>query len=109
MEMILKRNNTEYLVTIDDEDLQIVEDLQLGIRLTKHNTPYVFDTKTGKMANKYIIPQNPNQIAIHKNGDKLDLRKENLLIVTKKELSSLIVDGEIKTRYNDYGEMVYVC
>ena len=109
MELIITRNGMDYCVQFDDEDSEIVKDLNFQIKMDKYNSPYVFESKNGKMANKVIIQQKPNEITIHKNGDKLDLRKENLLVVTKKELSSLIRNGDIKTESQEDGVLMYVC
>lgn len=107
MQVSVTRKNHEYQILIDDEDHDKIKDLNLIIQIESNFKKRVFDSKSNKSLHRFIIPSKSNQICIHKNNNRLDFRKDNLFITTKKELVELVKTGKIKQRFDELDRIYY--
>lgn len=107
MQVNFTKNNREYQILIDDEDYDKIKDLKLTILIQYRHHEYVIDSATRKRLYKFIVNCKANQICIHKNNNRLDFRKENLFITTKKELLKLVKTGKIRQRFDELDRVYY--
>ena len=107
MEVSVTRKYHEYKILIDDEDYDKIKDLNLIIQVESNFKNRVIDSKSQKSLHRFIIPSKPKQICIHKNNNRLDFRKENLFITTRKELVELVKSGKIKQRFDELDRIYY--
>ena len=108
MEVSVWRKGKEHKILIDDEDYDKIKDLSLNIIIESYRfKERVVNPRTGFSLHRFIVESKPNQICIHKNNNRLDFRKENLFITTRKELKELIKKGEIQQRFDDMNRVYY--
>lgn len=108
MEVSIQYKQKEYKILIDDEDYPKIKDLNPTIQTESyHYKKRVIDSRSGLSLHRFIVNSTSNQICIHKNNNRLDFRKENLFITTKKELTDLVRKGEIKQRFDELNRVYY--
>lgn len=107
MEVSVWHKQREYKILIDDEDYDKIKDLRLIISEDYSYKRTVEDSRTGLRLHRFIIDSTSNLICIHKNNNRLDFRKENLFITTRKELKDLVRKGEIKQRFDEFDRIYY--
>jgi len=106
MELTISHKNKEYIIIIDDEDYSKIKELKLYIQ-NDHRFKKRVMSKNGVSLYRFIMKTTSNQICIHKNNNQFDFRKENLLILSMKELKALIKEGKIKPRYDKLNRVYY--
>ena len=107
MQVSMEYKNKTYEILIDDEDYDKIKDLNLTIKTEKCYRQFVIDSTTQKRLHRFILNSKSNQMCIHKNNDKFDFRKENLILLTQKELVELVKTGKIKQKFDELDRIYY--
>lgn len=92
-----------YQILIDEKDYDIAKSYKW--RRSKSSGKFYAQTKIdGKLVSfaKVVFSLQDNQMLLHKNGDSLDFRRENIVICNRREFAYLISNNNISTssKYN---------